>query len=124
MGLFNYVNFSTKCPCCGVDLKDFQSKDGDTIMTTVEPWEVSNFYTSCDFCKCWVEYTIKDQFNFPNIKHLVEAGQNLIKAIEDHLELDSEIDKTYLKQAIKDHDVFSSFIDWLDYYDLKVTPPT
>jgi hypothetical protein len=58
MGMFDYVNVPiTGCPYCGKEgLTDWQSKDGDCLLVTVEYWEVDNFYTHCDFCRLLVEY--------------------------------------------------------------------
>lgn len=57
MGLFDYVNFEMACPKCGAPLHDFQTKDGDVYMNTVEIEAVTSFYTACPQCKHWVELT-------------------------------------------------------------------
>lgn len=66
MGLYNMVNFSTKCPKCGEPITDFQTKDGDLNCRTVDFFEVDNFYSSCDKCGTILEYTLK-----PEIRKLI-----------------------------------------------------
>ena len=55
MGMFNWVKFKMKCPHCGKSVANFQTKDGDSSMTEVDWWTVSNFYTSCE-CGLWIEF--------------------------------------------------------------------
>jgi len=54
MGLFNYVSYEAPCPKCGALIKEWQTKDGDCFLNTVEPWEVSHFYAPCPKCNAWV----------------------------------------------------------------------
>lgn len=54
--MFDRVQFEEPCPHCGKVLTDWQSKSGECFMLWVKPWQVDNFYTSCD-CGTWVEYT-------------------------------------------------------------------
>lgn len=56
MGLFDYVNFKMPCPRCGSEVGDFQSKSAGSDMVTVEPEDVTNFYSACDKCKAWIEF--------------------------------------------------------------------
>ena len=56
MGMFDYVNFKMPCPECGHEIRDFQSKDGECYMETLELSEVFRFYGSCDKCNLWVEF--------------------------------------------------------------------
>lgn len=56
MGMYDSVNFTMPCPNCGKQLSDFQTKDKDCTLITVEPDMVSNFYDYCS-CRCWVEFT-------------------------------------------------------------------
>jgi len=58
MGMFDYINYTTKCPSCGEELKGFQSKDGPCTLSTLEPYDVKNFYTSCSNCHTWVEASV------------------------------------------------------------------
>lgn len=66
MGMFNYVNFIIKCPKCGSSIYDFQTKDGDLTLRTIEFYEVDNFYSSCNKCGTQIEYTLK-----PEIRKLI-----------------------------------------------------
>ena len=59
MGMFDYINHKMKCPKCGANVSDFQSKDGSCTMNTLEYWEVDNFYTLCDNCDTWIEFNLK-----------------------------------------------------------------
>ena len=59
MGMFDYVNFECVCPVCKSKVDGFQTKDGDCVLDVVEPTEVSNFYSSCGKCGCWIDYTAK-----------------------------------------------------------------
>lgn len=67
MGMFDYVEFQTKCPTCGEILTGFQSKDGECIMTTIPYWEVDHFYTSCWNCRTWVEFRRKKPVGKPYV---------------------------------------------------------
>jgi len=57
MGMFDYVNFECICPTCKKNVTDFQSKDGECNLSQLETHEVSNYYSICEFCKTWIEYT-------------------------------------------------------------------
>lgn len=61
MGIFNYVNFKITCPNCNKEVEDFQTKDfnDSAYFDTVEFWECNNFYSSCDYCKTWIEYNLE-----------------------------------------------------------------
>lgn len=61
MGMFDYVNFETKCPVCGNILKGFQTKDAGNDLECVEFWEVDKFYDSCEICGTWVEFNLKEE---------------------------------------------------------------
>lgn len=62
MGIFNYVDFKCKCPKCGETVADFQTKDGDLFLDTVNYGEVHNFYSSCDKCRVWIEFNLNPKF--------------------------------------------------------------
>lgn len=57
--MFDWVEFETECPKCKAKMNGFQSKDLFCELVKVKPWEVSNFYSSCDNCGTWVEYARK-----------------------------------------------------------------
>ena len=56
MGMFDYVEYETKCPKCSETVTDFQSKDGPCVLKALKPKDVRRFYSSCDNCKEWLEY--------------------------------------------------------------------
>jgi hypothetical protein len=78
MGMFFYVkpDNDDKCPYCGTEIKDWQSKSSDKHdewggccerhpdpLPTLEKDEVENFYTSCPKCEKWIEYeVVKEKF--------------------------------------------------------------
>ena len=59
--MFDYVNYKVKCPTCGKEISDFQSKDGGCMMDTLEPKDVCNFYALCHDCHTWIEYNRKQE---------------------------------------------------------------
>ena len=54
MGMFDYIKLTIKCPKCGARVDGFQSKDNGCYMTTLDYWEVNNFYSDCE--KCGLEF--------------------------------------------------------------------
>ncbi len=60
MGMFDYVNYECACPVCQTKVYNFQSKDGDLLLDTVEPAAVNNFYSACDKCGSWIDFTAKN----------------------------------------------------------------
>jgi len=59
MGMFNWVNLKIKCPNCGEVVSGFQTKDGELSCTTVEYERVNDFYSDCEKCGCWIQFTRK-----------------------------------------------------------------
>ena len=64
MGMFNYVDYEMICPVCYNKISEFQTKDGELELKTVKPHEVTNFYTTCPVCGCWIEFTAKGPATF------------------------------------------------------------
>jgi phage terminase large subunit GpA-like protein len=60
MGMFDWVNFKVPCPKCGGEVENFQSKDGDCLLSVLEFWQVDNFYSYCDHCEATISYTLND----------------------------------------------------------------
>ena len=58
MGMFDWIKYEAKCEKCGEQLKGFQSKDGPCELLKLEPKDVINFYTSCDKCNAWHDFTV------------------------------------------------------------------
>ena len=56
MGMFDYVNYECVCPVCKTKIDGFQSKSGDCELNTLQPGQVSNFYSACVKCGCWIEF--------------------------------------------------------------------
>jgi len=65
MGMYDWVEYSCKCPKCGTKVDGFQTKSGPSMLKVLKVGEVDNFYSSCEKCGTWVEYTLK-----PDSKHL------------------------------------------------------
>ena len=57
MGMFDDVKFEMDCPKCGKKITGFQSKDGSCTLDTLHFWEVDNFYSDCENCQIWIEFT-------------------------------------------------------------------
>lgn len=59
MGLFDIVRYKDACPLCGGEITDFQTKDGDPCLKTVNPEDVTYFYGQCEKCDKWFDYHVK-----------------------------------------------------------------
>ncbi len=60
MGMFDTIkDFKVKCPNCGTEVKDFQSKGGVCLLERIDYWTVNNFYSFYPSCGTWIEYTLK-----------------------------------------------------------------
>ena len=57
MGMFDHVDFDMDCPRCGELVNTFQTKYGGCTLDVVSPGSVLNFYTSCEGCGQWIEFT-------------------------------------------------------------------
>lgn len=58
MGIFDFVNFKMDCPNCGEPL-EFQTKDGDPYMNTVDWRRLLEFHSYCRKCTAWLQFTRK-----------------------------------------------------------------
>lgn len=76
MGMFDSINFKMNCPRCKKDMGDFQSKDGPCLLIELEFFEVDNFYTSCNHCLTWVEFTLNKR---PNRKLTIKDYDKSVK---------------------------------------------
>lgn len=59
MGMFDDVRtpVAVACPECGHETDSFQSKDGPCELLTIRDLRrISQFYTSCDKCKAWIQF--------------------------------------------------------------------
>lgn len=59
MGVFDYVDFEMPCPVCKAPLTNFQTKDGDVYMNTVDAFSVYEFGAWCDKCESEIDFFIK-----------------------------------------------------------------
>ena len=59
MGLYDHVDYECKCPTCNKLLTDWQTKDGNSCLNTVDFLGIRRFYALCDTCKTWVEFIRK-----------------------------------------------------------------
>ena len=58
MGLFDYVDHRMKCPTCGTQIYEFQTKDRPwPELEKLNPLDLLNFYAFCPECRTWVEFT-------------------------------------------------------------------
>ena len=57
MGMFDYVEFSTKCKKCGETVTGFQTKDSRCRLDylKVSDSHLEHFYSSCDSCGEWID---------------------------------------------------------------------
>ena len=72
MGMYDeIITPELKCEC-GAVLKDWQSKDGPCLLENLHFAEVNNFYTGCEECSKWYEYTrTKEPKACPTCKTIV-----------------------------------------------------
>lgn len=74
MGMFDWVDYECVCPQCNNKVRGFQTKDGDCTLDTVKHTDVENFYSTCNTCKCWIEFT---EEKIPTGKHIRRViGEN------------------------------------------------
>ena len=55
MGMFDYVDYTCKCPKCGAEVTGFQTKSGECTLSTISPEKAGYFYSSCEECDAWIE---------------------------------------------------------------------
>lgn len=119
MGMFDYVNFSIPCPHCGHEVEGFQSKSGDCCLETIEPWTVNNFYSGCDNCGAWIDYSRVDLEYNVDLFLEAKAANSLLRQLADQNfspapNLQEKI-KGYL-EATK----IPQGTEWMDSYIMKV----
>lgn len=67
MGMFDYVKYEAPCPKCGTKITNWQTKDSDCSLTTVEPWQVDKFYAPCPHCHAWIDAKVTAE-----VEHIVK----------------------------------------------------
>ena len=60
MGMYDSIAFSMRCPKCGKELNNFQSKDNGCVLAVLEFWQVDHFYDYCWDCNIKVSFTLKE----------------------------------------------------------------
>lgn len=71
MGMFDWVDFETKCPICGEKVTGFQSQDGECSFATLKVTDVRSFYSSCDACDTWIEF-VKEKCGCNKYERIIE----------------------------------------------------
>ena len=56
MGMYDEINVDIKCPKCGANEMDWQSKDYMCGLDMIDPDKVQKFYTHCDKCDTFITY--------------------------------------------------------------------
>jgi hypothetical protein len=77
MGTFDWVNFKVPCPKCGREVENFQSKDGDCLLSNLEFWQVDNFYSYCDNCEATINYTLNNDVR-EKIRTIIENMRKVL----------------------------------------------
>jgi hypothetical protein len=69
MGMYDTVNVEINCPYCNALIKagSFQTKDLGCDLDVVDAVDVSTFYTSCDKCHSWIEFS-KDEKTLSQVR--------------------------------------------------------
>ena len=60
MGMYDSVEGEFKCPKCGHLQTDFQTKQHDCILDTLDFRICDYFYSSCDNCGVWLDVTLSE----------------------------------------------------------------
>ena len=69
MGMFDWIVGVPEMKCdCGKTLSDWQSKDGNCRLAEIHFNWVGKFYTSCDKCNKWWEFSRNSKFEGVNYK--------------------------------------------------------
>jgi hypothetical protein len=77
MGMFDYVKLKIKCPFCGEEIKNFQTKDTGCNLCEVEPQDIpfeGEFYSDCNSCGLWVQFR-RPSFDTTLSKELGSIGR-------------------------------------------------
>ena len=56
MGMYDEINVDIKCPKCGSNEMNWQSKDYMCGLDMIDPDKVQEFYTYCDKCDTFTTY--------------------------------------------------------------------
>lgn len=64
MGSYDNIKYECVCPVCHSKVDKFQSKSGECDFEVLNPSQAYNFYSSCDKCGSWIDFTAKEMINF------------------------------------------------------------
>jgi len=108
MGCFDYVNYTCKCPKCGVDVSGFQTKDCESIFETKEISDILNFYTSCNQCNEWIEFNRIEHFKVA--ENFKTGMQDLFEKLKVSINSIGDIEtlKSNILQQIEDKDIVAN----------------
>lgn len=73
MGLYDIVTFEIKCPTCGVEISQFQTKESDCELGKSDWHKVNNFYALCGKCGTWIEFTRKPAESIAEFDMVIES---------------------------------------------------
>ena len=83
MGMFDEIIFEMNCPVCGIKVDNFQSRDSDCKLQKLKFTEVDHFYTMCNGCSAWIEYTLKrDELSIYDYELKVLVNQKIFEVKE------------------------------------------
>lgn len=107
------------------ELSSFQTKEGNLLMTTVEPWEVSSFYTFCSNCNHFIEFHRKSEEKGFDPLDIAQAYKQALQGIYDLLNGTQEVDHGFLRDIIErvlNQNPLPTEESWLKYYTIKIVP--
>jgi hypothetical protein len=64
MGMFDYVDYKANCPICNAEITNWQTKEAQCHMDTIEPWRVTGFHAYCRECNSWLEATVDAEIEY------------------------------------------------------------
>ena len=81
--MFDWVDYECDCPKCGATVDVFQTKSRFNQLLKLKPWEVDNFYASCDKCDHWIKFVRKEYSQYEHISPPEPEGWRKEFGIED-----------------------------------------
>ncbi len=100
MGMFDYVHFKMPCPECGCTTNEWQTKDSDCELDTVEPDGVYCFYAVCKGCGAWIEFARPDPPPVPTRQEPLTKDEVLALGFEMSVQPDGLLGQK--KQALQE----------------------
>jgi len=85
MGMFDNIKTpELKCYKCGTILKNWQSKDGECVLTLLDFRAVDRFYDVCFRCNAWNEYIYKKKNKRTTCVYCGREAPDKDRTIEDY----------------------------------------